>query len=236
MSYIAVILVLSLMILIHEAGHFLAARAAGITIKIFSIGFGPALWKKSIGGTEFRVSMIPIGGYVLPDVADEQEFFAISPGKRIIFSLGGPAGNIAAAIVILGIINTLNQGFSVAGTLTAPLAAAGSFFIHFCEALPAIFSKPDNLSGVVGIVSQGSAYIGGSGMKLLGFTAIMNLNLAVFNLLPLPVLDGGKIILYLLEKVHPKLVKLHVPLSVLSWGMIILLTVYVTVIDIIKLA
>ena len=45
MSYIAALIVLSLIIIIHEAGHLLAARSCGVKIKVFSIGFGPALWK-----------------------------------------------------------------------------------------------------------------------------------------------------------------------------------------------
>src|ERR1035437_11155316 len=59
-------------IFVHELGHFLAARRRGLKVDRFSIGFGPALWRK-IGkdGCEYRISMLPLGGYVaLPQLAD----------------------------------------------------------------------------------------------------------------------------------------------------------------------
>ena len=77
MNYIAVLFIIGMLILIHELGHFLAARAVGIRIEIFSVGFGPALWKKRSGDTEYRFSLVPLGGYVLPAVADENDYFRI---------------------------------------------------------------------------------------------------------------------------------------------------------------
>jgi regulator of sigma E protease len=236
MAYIAAVVIISLIIIIHEAGHLAAARAVGVKIKIFSIGFGPALFAFKTGCTEYRFSLIPLGGYVLPDVADEQEFFALSPVKRFVFSLGGPAGNIIAALVALAAINIFTHGPSLHSLLLAPLATAASFTGHFFAAVPALFSRPEELSGIVGIVSQGGASIGADSFRALGFAALMNLNLALFNLLPLPVLDGGKIALYVMETVHPRMVRLHIPLSIASWVMILALTLYVTVMDIIKLA
>ncbi|HRZ27357.1 MAG TPA: site-2 protease family protein [Spirochaetota bacterium] len=236
MSYITALAVLSMIILVHESGHFMAARACGIKIRIFSVGFGPALAKKHIRGTEFRISLFPIGGYVLPDIRDEKEFFAISPLRRIVFSIGGPAGNIAAAIAILSAADMIAHGFTPGGTVLGPIQAALSFFSHYLSAIPGMFSNPEKLSGIVGIVSQGGGFIGGDFMKTLAFAAMMNMNLALFNLLPFPVLDGGKILLYLLEKASPRTVKLHLPISLASWGIIVLLTVYVTVMDIVRLA
>lgn len=59
-----VILLFSLAVFIHEFGHFLAARKLGMKVDAFSIGFGPAIWKKKIDGVEYRVSWILFGGYV----------------------------------------------------------------------------------------------------------------------------------------------------------------------------
>ena len=61
-AIVACILLFSFAIFIHEFGHFLAARLLGFTVEKFSIGFGPALWKKMIWGVEFRISAIPFGG------------------------------------------------------------------------------------------------------------------------------------------------------------------------------
>lgn len=64
LSGIGVLLLFSLAVFIHELGHFLAARWMGLTIDAFSIGFGPAIWKRKVGETEYRVGTIPFGGYV----------------------------------------------------------------------------------------------------------------------------------------------------------------------------
>lgn len=62
--FILAALVLGVLVLIHELGHLLAAKAVGMDVEAFSIGFGPALFKKVVGGMEYRVGTIPFGGYV----------------------------------------------------------------------------------------------------------------------------------------------------------------------------
>lgn len=72
-AIVACILLFSLAVFIHEFGHFLAARIFGLRVDRFSIGFGPALWKKTVGGVEYRISAIPFGGYVaLPQLEDRK--------------------------------------------------------------------------------------------------------------------------------------------------------------------
>jgi regulator of sigma E protease len=66
MSIILAILILGLMILFHEFGHFIFCKIFGVRVLRFSIGFGPAIFKRKIGDTEFRLSLIPLGGYVTP--------------------------------------------------------------------------------------------------------------------------------------------------------------------------
>ncbi|MEB3237744.1 MAG: site-2 protease family protein [Candidatus Sericytochromatia bacterium] len=60
---LAIILLLALLILLHEAGHYLAARSVGVPVRQFGIGFGPALWSREWAGTRFRLNAIPFGGY-----------------------------------------------------------------------------------------------------------------------------------------------------------------------------
>src|ERR1700731_2559424 len=57
-------LVLGVMILVHEWGHFIAARLFGVRVDVFSIGFGPRLFGWKSGNTDYRVSIVPLGGYV----------------------------------------------------------------------------------------------------------------------------------------------------------------------------
>ena len=72
-GYIAICVVFfSLAIAIHEFGHFIVALKLGLRVERFSIGFGPAIWKKTWKGVEYRISWIPLGGYVsIPDVDPE---------------------------------------------------------------------------------------------------------------------------------------------------------------------
>src|SRR4030081_2458813 len=61
---LGVALVLGVMILVHELGHFIAARLFGVRVDVFSIGFGPRLFGWKRGATDYRVSALPLGGYV----------------------------------------------------------------------------------------------------------------------------------------------------------------------------
>src|SRR5262245_22131135 len=96
MSYLAVVFIVGLVIAIHEYGHLLAAKWCGIPIERFSIGFGPKLFGFRRGGTSYWLSVVPIGGYVLPAL-DEDASRCLPLRKRIVFALGGPVANVAAA-------------------------------------------------------------------------------------------------------------------------------------------
>lgn len=77
MNYLIVVFTIGWLILIHELGHFVAALWMKIPIARFSVGFGPKIWKFKKGITEYWLSLIPIGGYVLPKIDDESDFFQI---------------------------------------------------------------------------------------------------------------------------------------------------------------
>src|SRR3981189_945894 len=63
-TVLGIVLVLGLMILVHEWGHFIVARLFGVRVDVFSIGFGPRLFGWKRGATDYRVSVLPLGGYV----------------------------------------------------------------------------------------------------------------------------------------------------------------------------
>ena len=108
-NVLAVIVVLGVMILIHELGHFLAAKYFGIRVEVFSFGFGKRLWGFRKGETDYRVSLLPLGGYVKmagenPDEAptgNRDEFQAKPRWQRFIVAVMGPAMNVVLAIVLL---------------------------------------------------------------------------------------------------------------------------------------
>jgi regulator of sigma E protease len=104
-----VLVLLGVMIVIHELGHFWAARAVGIRVETFSIGFGPRLFGWRRGTTDFRVSAIPFGGYVRmlgeqpgdEKSADPDSFQAKSRWQRALVVIAGPMMNILLALVIM---------------------------------------------------------------------------------------------------------------------------------------
>jgi regulator of sigma E protease len=104
----AFIFVIGVLITIHEAGHFVMARLLGAPVEVFSIGFGKRLWGFERGGTDYRVSLIPLGGYVRiiglgPDESDvvgdgAPEIELLPRWKRTLILLAGPLTNIVAAV------------------------------------------------------------------------------------------------------------------------------------------
>ncbi len=235
MNYVYAMLLIGFAILFHEFGHFFAARLVKIPIQTFSIGFGPALWKKQIGETEYRVSWIPMGGYVLPAIEDEQQFFKIPVYKRIVMTVAGPLASALLPVICIALMNTCNTGFSFIGTIILPFQKTWAIGYQMLVSLPQLFSSPGQIMGVVGIVAQGGNYVGGSIAKSLQFLAMMSMNLCIINLLPIPALDGGKFLLYIGEKIHPRFVKLHIPLSIAGWVFIMGLTAYTVILDVVKL-
>jgi regulator of sigma E protease len=109
-SVLIFIVVLGILIFFHELGHFLVARFFGVGVERFSLGFGPRLFGKTIGRTDYRISMVPLGGYVkmvgeepdspLPPEDIPQSFTHKSVGKRSLIVFAGPFFNVLLAVVI----------------------------------------------------------------------------------------------------------------------------------------
>lgn len=106
-NVILVILGIGLLIFIHELGHFLVAKKIGVRVLAFSLGFGPAIFKKQWGETEYRLSLFPLGGYVklAGEGPDEEktgaswEFSSKSAGQRAAVFVAGVALNGVLAFV-----------------------------------------------------------------------------------------------------------------------------------------
>lgn len=111
-SLLAFIFVLGVLVILHEGGHFLAARLVHAPVDVFSVGIGKRLWGFKRGGTDYRISLLPLGGYVRvvglgPDESDLAGATDVEPEllpkwKRTIILLAGPAMNIVAAVAFLG--------------------------------------------------------------------------------------------------------------------------------------
>jgi regulator of sigma E protease len=109
-TLISFIILLAILIFVHEFGHFIAARIAGVGVLKFSLGFGPKIIGKKIGETEYVVSWIPLGGFVklLGESTDEElapedekrSFMKQPTWKRILIILAGPSFNFLLALLI----------------------------------------------------------------------------------------------------------------------------------------
>jgi regulator of sigma E protease len=235
MYWILAVLALGLIIFVHELGHFLTARRKDIPVSIFSIGFGPRLTGFRKGDTDYRISLIPLGGYVLPKLDSIEDLHRIAVGRRIAFSLGGPLANILFAVVLLSLYNSITAGPSIMNTMVHPPIQCASLLISMFTGFISLFTQPGSMSGVVGMTTQGGEIISGGFTNLLVFMVLINLNLAIFNLLPVPVLDGGKIMMALLEKISLKTRKAQVPVTIASLFLLLALMIYTTAADIIGL-
>lgn len=235
MKYLLAAFVLSFLIMVHELGHFIAGRLAGIPVDRFSVGFGPRLWGFVWRGTEIRLSAIPLGGYVLPRLQDEMEYFRLGLGKRLFFAMGGPAANILIAGMLFAAMNAAKGDITVYSVTVAPLLQLFDVTGQILASLLSVFSGDGRISSVLGIVATGGRFIENGFIQACTFTALMSLNLAVFNLLPLPPLDGAKMVMDLLSSLQPRLARAYIPACVCGWILFVGIFLYATFLDLQRL-
>lgn len=115
---IAGAIVLGILVLIHEWGHFIMAKLCGVRVEVFSIGFGTRLWGRKRGDTDYRISALPLGGYVkmAGDNPVEQrsgapyEFLSRPRWQRFFIAVAGPAMNVLLTLLVIWGI------YAIAGT------------------------------------------------------------------------------------------------------------------------
>ena len=349
-SILSVIILLGILIFAHEFGHFLVAKYSGVGVLKFSLGFGPKLIGKKVGETEYRISLIPLGGYVkllgeseneeLPQGDERRSFFKQPVWKRATIVAAGPIFNFLLAIVIFAIvymagvpaltthISAVQDGspaFEAGIREGDSIAAIDGKEIARWEKLAEIISKSDGrelhvtiargdqLRDVVlkprlyqaknifgeeiesykigvspssehavvermnpfmaswtslkqtwfiskltvlsivkifeGVVSPRTlggpimiAQIAGAQVKegiipFVLFMALLSINLAILNLLPIPILDGGHLFFYLLEAVTGREISIKWREMAQQVGLVILiaLMIFVFIMDIERL-
>lgn len=123
LTLLTVLVLFGLTIFIHELGHFWVARKCGLVVDAFAIGFGPALWKRKINGVEWKICLLPFGGYVaLPqmdpgsdhpdsDMA-KRKLPRVAPWKRILVALAGVTGNMILAIIVAYVVYAGGKSFA----------------------------------------------------------------------------------------------------------------------------
>lgn len=127
MKWLYGILCLFFLIIFHEFGHFLAAKLFGVKVESFSIGFGPVLLHRTVHGTDYRLSLIPLGGYCgmkgekdfqkaieekLHEVSgDSDSLYGIHPFKRALIGFAGPFFNFLFAVIACSFINGIGYTY-----------------------------------------------------------------------------------------------------------------------------
>lgn len=347
MNTIIFLTIISILIFIHELGHFLMARRLGIKVEKFSLGFGPQLFGFKFKGVDFKLCIIPFGGYVKlagdsrqEHKGENHEYLSRSPGQRALVVFFGPLFNYILAFLTLWVVYCV--GFPQMGTTVGqvikdmPAAKAGILkddkiieidgkkvkywddvldniknrAIKSDVAIKAmrdgqeisfsvspINKKEKNLFGeerevtLVGIAPSGeiieekyniftafgvslvnilklsyftfkaifSLIIGNLSLKeavtgpvgiysitseaakvgfnaLLHVTSMLSLALALFNVLPIPVLDGGHILFLGIEKIRKKPIseKIEQKISDVGFGFLIILAVFILFNDLVR--
>jgi membrane-associated protease RseP (regulator of RpoE activity) len=341
MGVLAAILVLALLIIVHELGHFLAARLQGIHVNRFSIGFGPILWKYQGAQTEYALRGIPLGGFVgFPDDDDETTIPADDPDllrnrpvldRAIVISAGVIANLLFAYFILVAQVGIFGipDGFNYQTGVLVPqvlaesspaaqaglkagdviiavnsqeLGASNTAITELMSAIQSSVNKPlaltvqrdrqqltlrvtpqggtdgkgrigvqllpngkpyyrpvqnpvelltlaanqfqdivnrtvggfvqlathfqdtvGQVAGPVGIVEQGAKFARNDIANLFTFAAIISINLAVLNILPLPALDGGQLAFLLVEGLRGKPLPNKLQDGVMQTGLVLLL-------------
>src|SRR6266481_7059564 len=165
---LGVALVLGVMILVHEWGHFIAARIFGVRVDVFSIGFGPRLFGWKRGATDYRVSALPLGGYVrmagqdpseidsahstaIPGTAKDEKTYAAYPQVQALVKGVGATAHAAATDELVSKPRWQRAIISFAGpfvNLVFPILLLTVYFVAVGIPYPAYQDKPLQVMGV----------------------------------------------------------------------------------------
>jgi len=157
-STLAAILVLAIVILVHELGHFLVGKWCDVEIKVFSMGFGPTVFARTIGETVYRVALVPLGGYVRMAGYDEEGgdaeeapsdptrgFTAKTLRQRAAIIAAGPAVNLVFAAVLF---SACAFAYGVSRPSTEPVVGG---FVAGEAAEAAGFAEGDRILSIDGV-------------------------------------------------------------------------------------
>ena len=230
---IKIIFLLGFLVIIHETGHFLVARLCKIKVNEFGVGFGPKIWHKKIKDTEYELRLIPLGGFVNLEGEEEESnkegsFNKASIPKRIAVVSAGALVNIIFGIIaymVLVLVRFLivKQGNFIEG-LQYSLEASGELINSMWLGIVQLFSGNVGINDMVGPVGISQMVAQTSGLaEFIYLLSIVSVSLGVTNLLPIVPLDGGKIVLLIIEAIRKKPLDKNLEASIQSFSFIALI-------------
>ncbi|OPY77556.1 MAG: Regulator of sigma-W protease RasP [Syntrophorhabdus sp. PtaU1.Bin058] len=245
-SLLAFLAVFTVIVLVHEFGHFIAARRSGVKVYEFSIGFpfSPRLctlfhYKE----THFTLRLLPLGGFVSfskDGDEDARALFRASRVNRVLIMSAGSFFNVVFAfLVFLAVfmfgkhLHFIDAVYASAETLWAILSGTVVFLVKVLSG----HGGAEGLSGPVGIAVMAGKAAGKGLLNLFYFTGVLSMSLGIMNLFPLPALDGGQLLMLLIEAVRrkPLRIRTYQAVNLTGFVLFIILSLLVTYHDIVRL-
>ena len=235
---IKIIFLLGFLVFIHEGGHFLVAKLFKVKVNEFSIGFGPSIWKKQGKETKYNIRLLPLGGFV--DLEGEQgnsdsenSFSKASIPKRMAIVLAGPLVNIVFGILVYFLlILFIKSDFSLA------LFQTKEFLVSMFEGIKMLFTGQVGVNDFMGPVGISEVVVNTTRVvDYIYIFALISLSLGITNLLPIPALDGGRLLLIIIEAIRRKKISERVEMNIglIGFSLLIILSLYVTYNDILRI-
>jgi regulator of sigma E protease len=204
---------ISLIILVHELGHFLFAQLFNVPTPTFSLGFGPTLLEYPIGNTIFKLALFPFGGYVEmdPELLAQQKYI---PQMLILF--GGILFNIIFSYSIL-LYYTIRNKLSSNSTSNTSESIKETFTTFFIQQ-----NGKDTILGPIGVIAMIGQSIAINTQLYWFALAIISFNIALLNMIPLPFFDGGKALILTIET----LIGTTIPATIIYFISTVFLTIF----------
>jgi regulator of sigma E protease len=245
-SLISFITVFSLVVLVHELGHFWAARRSGVKVYEFSIGFpfSPRLCTLfQYRETAFTLRLLPLGGFVRFSKDEEDEaknLFEASRVNRALIMSAGSFFNMVFAFLVFIPVFMFGQHLPLLDALWAggkTLWGILSGTVMFLWNLLSGQGGMEGLSGPVGIAALAGKAASKGFLDLFYFTGVLSMSLGIMNLFPLPALDGGQLLMLLIETIRrkPLGLKTYQVINLTGLGLFLILTILVSYRDIVRL-
>lgn len=246
---LAILLGFGLLVGFHEAAHMLVSKLFGVKVNKFAIGFGPKLFSKTVGETSYELRLLPLGGFVQchgenPQSKVKRGFFSLPWWKRSLIALAGPVASLLLGFLMLYGVLLAHHWPLIAGFVKALSIVAFVFkttFQFLTGTLPHTLqavAASNGVSGPIMIVKILSDSLKQGWDLFVYVLAMVSLSLGMFNLLPLPMLDGGHVFLYTLEGIRGKKwpTKVYVIWNLLGVALLGALMIYTIISDIAHLS
>ena len=243
-SILIVILSLGLLVGIHELCHMLVAKAFGIKVLKFSFGFGKRLLHWQGKETSYELRLLPLGGFVQmkgEDPIDKSTdgFFGVAWYKRALVALAGPAANLVLGLLILFVLLLCNHWPVIAAAeqtskISSVVIVETSKWVGGTVTAK---SHVSDISGPIMVTKMMVSSLKESVGQFFLLLSVISLSLGLFNLVPLPALDGGHVMLHTIEGIRGKALpaKVYQVWNTIGIFLLVALMAFVIYTDLVKL-